>query len=378
MNSGSRGADPSGLTINEYDGYLILDDREHPIHLAWHVLPRKAANVEGNQALSLSSDGIAKVPLTNTGVGTAQLESFALLATSDNIPRGGMGMLMPTPDIRAVGINTYPVQAGFCSDQESFIWAFAINTWERQQHIFDFIVFNGARISFFLNDGRQLTWALNLATGDFKAFFFAQHSMNTGNTVLSICAEQVGLTGSDMLSRNVDMQVEAFDWYNFGPGDRVPSSGVLTVTPYGEQYYAFTEDIEPGVSKKVQTVVDSGLFPGNTPEKGLLIFTNSDRGYGRYGGATQATETFFLTAPGVADPNTCGSLNAGRCDKTPFCSWDPDDRLCLGTSSMVRNLRGNDPKADSEARRAAAAAARRLLPAATMPGFHPKGGDLKQ
>jgi hypothetical protein len=45
MNSGSQGANPAALTLNEYDGYLILDDGQHPIHLAWHVLPRKAARV---------------------------------------------------------------------------------------------------------------------------------------------------------------------------------------------------------------------------------------------------------------------------------------------------------------------------------------------
>ena len=45
MNSGSDGADPATLTTNEYDGYLVLDDGKHPIHLAWHVLPRKAARV---------------------------------------------------------------------------------------------------------------------------------------------------------------------------------------------------------------------------------------------------------------------------------------------------------------------------------------------
>ena len=45
MNSGSAGADPATLTTNEYDGYLVLDDGKHPIHLAWHVLPRKAARV---------------------------------------------------------------------------------------------------------------------------------------------------------------------------------------------------------------------------------------------------------------------------------------------------------------------------------------------
>ncbi len=44
-----------------------------------------------------------------------------------------------------------------------------------------------------ISDGRQVTWAVNLATGAATAFFFAEHSTNTGNTVLLICGEQVGI-----------------------------------------------------------------------------------------------------------------------------------------------------------------------------------------
>ena len=35
------------------------------------------------------------------------------------------------------------------------------------------------------------------------------------------------------------------------------------------------------------TVYDFGPFPGNTPELGLMLITNGDRGAGNRGGATQ-------------------------------------------------------------------------------------------
>ena len=114
MNSGSEGANPDALTINEYDGYLILDDGSHPIHLAWHVLPRKAANVVGRTNLTLQH-GTDVVALTNNGVGAAQNDAYSLLAISPDQPEGGLGEQSPTPDIRAVGINTFPVPAGYCS-----------------------------------------------------------------------------------------------------------------------------------------------------------------------------------------------------------------------------------------------------------------------
>jgi hypothetical protein len=86
------------------------------------------------------------------------------------------------------------------------------------------------------------------------------------------------------------MAVFAQDFYYGGPGDLIDG---LTVTPLGEQYFGITTDI-PGKSVGTMTVVDFGLFPGNTPEQGLMLVTNGDRGSGFHGGATQATEALLF------------------------------------------------------------------------------------
>ena len=101
MNSGSNGANPSVLTLNEYDGYLVLDDGKQPIHLAWHVLPRKAAQVTPDTNTIVPGSFPQVIGLDNTGVGTAQNDAYALLAIGDNLPEGGVGAGMPTPDSRA-------------------------------------------------------------------------------------------------------------------------------------------------------------------------------------------------------------------------------------------------------------------------------------
>jgi minor extracellular serine protease Vpr len=308
MNSGSAGADPGALTATEYDGYVVLDDGENPIHLPWHVLPRKAAEVKARQTLTFEG-GVDTVSLNNIGVGTAQNDAYALIATSPDIPEGDRGEQSPTPDIRAVGVNTFPVPANFCSTQPSFVWAFAVNTWERQAHLLpvshqiwldtnqdgvdDYVVLNRDASGLgTISDGRQLAWALNLETGAASAFFFAEHSTNTGNTALYICAEQVGLTGTDMLATNVDVDVVAQDFYFGGPGDAVED---LTITPLGERYLGIPEDLAGG-SDGVMDVIDFGPFPGNTDELGVMLFTNGDRGAGNRGGATQDTEAMLFLA----------------------------------------------------------------------------------
>jgi hypothetical protein len=310
MNSGSQGANPAVLTANEYDGYLVLDDGSHAIHLAWHVLPRRDARVEA-ETLSLEGGDPQEIGLTNKGVGTAQNDAYSLLALSPDMPEGGLGEQSPTPDIRAVGITTFLVPPGFCSADSSFVWAFAVNTWETQQHLLpvshqiwldtnrdgldDYVVLN--RDASGLNtitDGRQLSWALNLSTGAASAFFFAEHSTNTGNTVLLICAEQIGMSGADVLATNVDMDVVAQDFYYGGPGDLIEG---LTVTPLGEQYFGAPNDV-PGNSHDSAglTVYDFGPWPGNTPELGVMLVTNGDRGAGARGGATPDTEALLFLA----------------------------------------------------------------------------------
>ena len=311
MNSGSEGANPAALNYNEFDGYLVLNDGGHQINIPWHVLPRKAARVIPTTNKLMSNGAPQVIGLNNTGVGTAQNDSYALLATSPDIPEGAWGEGAPTPDIRAVGINTFPVPAGFCLDQESFVWAFAINTWERQEHLLpvshqvyldinrdgvdDYVILNrDASGLSTIADGRQLTWALDLATGSASAWFYTEHATNTGNTVLTVCAEQVGLTAADMLATNVDMDVVAQDFYFGGPGDLIEG---LTVTPLGERFVGSAADV-PGRTKDPAAlqVTDYGLFPGNTPERGLLLFTNGDRGAARRGGATEKTEALIFLA----------------------------------------------------------------------------------
>jgi hypothetical protein len=312
MNSGSNGADPVGLTLNEYDGYLVLDDGSQPLHLPWHVLPRKAAEVVPTATELVPGSFPQEIGLDNQGVGTAQNDAFALLAVSDEQPRGGRGEQSPTPDIRAVGINTFPVPAGFCSANPSFLWAFAVNTHERQQHLLpvshqvwldtnqdgtdDYVVLNrDASGPDTISDGRQLSWVLDLTTGSLSAFFFAEHATNTGNTVLYICGEQIGMNADDLLATQVDMDVIAQDFYYGGPGDSVEG---LTVTPLGERFYGVPDDVPGNTDAPAGLAVyDFGAFPGNTDELGLLLFTNGDRGAGNRGGATQNTEALLFLAP---------------------------------------------------------------------------------
>ena len=315
MNSGSGANNHTLLRANEYDGYVVFHSAQETITLPWHVLPRKDALVltPYGQSLRFGADGSGSVKLANIGVGTAQPNAYSLIAVSANLPQGGKGQQSPTPDIRAIGVNTVVDSPDFVTGCDAqFYWEFAINSWERQtmptdaiydvlldidgDGIADWDVFNfDLSLSNSLSDGRQVTWAIDTKTGTLaSAFFFVEHSTNSANTVLRVCGEQVGLASADILTRNVGVTVFASDFFFGGPGDEVDG---LTITPFGEQFVGFGADV-PAAKSGTLSVFDFGAFPGNTPELGLMLFNNSDRGPTSRGGATRRTETLYLSRPG--------------------------------------------------------------------------------
>jgi hypothetical protein len=71
----------------------------------------------------------------------------------------------------------------------------------------------------------------------------------------------------------------------------------MTITPFGEQFFGIADDLAAGASGTL-SAFDFGPFPGNTPELGLMVITNGDRGSASRGGATQETEALLFARPG--------------------------------------------------------------------------------
>lgn len=319
MNAGPDGNNPVPLTLQEYDGYLVFDKvalfgKPERFTLPWHVLPRKSANthVSSGKTWKPAGAGVGTIRLQNRGVGAAQLNGYSLLATSPNTPPGGRGENAPLPDLRSVGVTTFPVPAEVCTS--GYLWSFAVNGWEREtlplavDHRISLDTNNdGAEDYWLLNrdltldtldDGRQLAWSVNLATGDAEAFWFVEHPTNSSTTVLNACLEQFGLTAADVDARRlVGISVYADDFYFGGPGDAIEG---LTLVPFGERYFAAPDADLPGNTSGNVTVYDFGQVPGTTPELGVMIQTDADRcaSANNCGGATPATETLLVAPPG--------------------------------------------------------------------------------
>lgn len=289
LNSGSSAMNPAPLTLHEYDGYLWFQDlaaaADAPqMHMPWQVLPRQSGNVVASANTFTPVDGMATVDLTNTGVGPVYVDTYSLIGTSpDNPAQAPLGGSAPIIDLKAAGIATYAVPAGYCSSSASYLVVLAVSTWERQVLLgpeaeydwyldvnqdgtWDYVVYNYFN-SYSAGDYRSVTKVVNLATNTVSAWFYADHGTNDSNTAMPFCAEQIG--GVANIGKPWTVDVIAWDvwWGNYG--DDI--SGMV-VTPGLERFWGVVNDIAPG-GTETMTVYDFGATPNST-ETGVLAFLN--------------------------------------------------------------------------------------------------------
>lgn len=286
MNSGPDGANPDTLTLNEYDGYIDLEGNDgSAIHLAWHMLPRKAGNIK---VVPFESEH----RLFNLGVGMTEVTAYSLLAGNGDLPEGGTGGQNPAPDFRYLGYSSYSVDAGVCGAAQSFVLALAVNTWEKQTHaeapasfqfyldtdrngVDDFLVYSGDVVSSDLSDGRNAVWVQDLASNDRTAYFYTDHRTNSANTVLMLCGEQIGMTAANA-GTAIGMKANSVDTYF--TGKTKDSIEGMIISPLAERHIgdfsgSGNQTSIPFRGISSLDVVDTGSKAGGT-EKGLLLLYN--------------------------------------------------------------------------------------------------------
>ena len=330
LDSGPAAVDPRALDLLEYDGYLSFnnlashrDDRKQ-LHVAWQVLPRLSGNTTA-ASTSLVADGTfaglpaADTTLTNHGVGTATIDQYSLVGTSPILPPAVRGSNQPVIDIKAVGVQTFPVPANTaCDTVDSFVYVIAFSAWERetigsypgQFAAFldvsgtpdpDFVVFNAPLSNpGTTGDVRTLAWVENLDTGDASAFFFADHGTNDSNMVLPFCADQIGLDAT-AIGGSLTMTAAAFDAYYTGNLTDLITD--IPVVPGGERFLGIfngtdvaSGDVAPGATADL-AIVDFGSAGTNPSETGVLLLLNAGRGDTR-GGALKGRDALQIQVTG--------------------------------------------------------------------------------
>ena len=218
LNGGSQGGNGPLLDGPEFDGYVNISDGRDDIHLAWQVLPHKAAEVRAvNKQVTLIGEDVGLLTLQNTSaVLPGRLDLFSLTGTSPRIPKKDLpedGDDFAVIDLASVGVRAVNVGGGVLGVQ------FAINTFGQRAHPnypaefdifidsnndgeFDFLVFNAENGGFGAT-GQNVVGVFNLTTGTVSVFFFNDADLNSANVIMTAPLAALGLTPSTQFTFSV-------------------------------------------------------------------------------------------------------------------------------------------------------------------------------
>jgi subtilisin family serine protease len=263
LNGGSRGGDGFRLQDFEFDGYLNISDATDNVHLAWHILPHRAAAVTPATNEAVLAGGTTTVQLSNTdGAVDGRVDVFSLLGTSGKIQKKflpGPGDNFAVVDLKSVGARLVGIGGG------NFGIQFSINTFGERAHpnypaefdiyidanrdgTADAVIFNVENGGFAVT-GQNVVAAGPLPAGPFVVSFFSDADLNSGNIILTAPLSALGLTPGTQF----DFSVFAFDNY---------FTGALTDAIVGKTYTAGTP-----------RYAGSGIPPGGVPAGGSSTLT---------------------------------------------------------------------------------------------------------
>jgi len=221
LNGGSQGGNGQFLNALELDGEITISDAQDTIHLPWHMLPHRAADVSSCDDDIDLRDGAGTVRLRNDGAVDGRFDVFAWTGTSKKIKK----RLLPQPGDNFAVIDLGRVGVRMLGSNIQF----AISTFGKRAHpnypaefdIYidsnrdgtpDFVVFNLENGGFGAT-GQNVVEVVNLATGAAVGiFFFADADLDSSNMIMTAPLSAVGLTSTSQF----DFSIFAFDNYFTG------------------------------------------------------------------------------------------------------------------------------------------------------------------
>ena len=225
LNKGATGNSGTLLTNQEYDGYINIDGGENnTVHLAWQILPKKAAYVMPSPLqVYLKTRDTAPLKLTNRAAfQDADVDIFALVDDSPNIynyevfddlsfiqyctggvfPGGapGPGCNQTMIDLKQVGVRDFDnayVEFGITI----YDFPYRASQYPAQFYVFidtdrngtdDYYVYN-TELSGFGASGQNVVYVCSYATGRCSAYFYTDSGFNTQNWILTVPAAAIGV-----------------------------------------------------------------------------------------------------------------------------------------------------------------------------------------
>lgn len=284
LNGGTQGGNGAVLLALEYDGYVSIKDERDDVHVAWQVLPHRAAEVRAvNRTVTIPSGDNGLLTLQNiSDVLDGRVDVFAWTGSSPKVPGEdlpGAGDNAAVIDLASVGvrlvgtnlliaINTHGQRAHPAYPAE-FDVEFDVNL----DGTADFVAFtteNGG----FAATGQTAVATGPLPAGPFILRTFADADLNSANMIMVVPLATVGATPSTKMS----ISVFAIDNYFTGlPTDSIEDM-VLTPDKLRFSVAGVPSTGVPANGNSVLTVAPVvGGDDASPSQKGLLLMYRDAR-----------------------------------------------------------------------------------------------------
>ena len=284
LNGGLRGGDGYRLQGVEFDGYINVSDATDNVHVAWQILPHRAAAVTPASTSVELSGGTGTLALSNAGGAVdGRVDVFSLLGTSGRIPPPRLpqdGDNYAVIDLKDFGARLVSIGAGQYGIQ------FAVNTFGTRAHpnypaefdvyldtnrdgTDDFVIYNAQNGS----TGQNVVAVVRLTTGTGGIFFYTDADLDSGNAILTAPLSAMDMTPSTQF----DVSVYAFD--NYFTGNLTDAITGMTYTA-GTPRYApdnYTPVVPAGGSVSLGISAVAGGDVASPSQSGLLLLYRDAR-----------------------------------------------------------------------------------------------------
>jgi len=309
LNGGSNGGTGALLQTVEYAGYLTLTAGSETIHVPWHILPHKAANVTPTVSSVNLAGNPQPLPLSNTaGVLSGLTDVFSLTGTGTQFPAS----VLPAPgddfaviNLRAVGVRLVCLNST-CS---SFGAQFAINTFGQRSHPDvpaefdvhidvnndgndDFVIFNEdiGLATTGTNSGQNGVFVADLAAGTASGpYFYAIADLDSANMIYTVPLSALKSTTSGLsLNYNTPFTFSVLAFDNYYTGNLTDIIAGMQYELDMPQYYTDSDEVSVSSAGTALTVIPNnaanvyftGPYNGNSPSQTglLLMYTDAKNG----------------------------------------------------------------------------------------------------
>jgi len=271
--AGSAGAG-SLLNAPEFDGLIIAESAKEKLHLAWHVLPHRSANVTARGTLG-DTPGTSTLRLTNTSrVLDGTVDVYGLTGTSDRLPDptpggpGTPGSNAAVVDLAAVGVRDDATNVQFAIANQNRL---AIPSYPAEYDVYvdtdrdgtpDYLVYN-SELNGFGTTAQAVVSVRNLKTNATAPVNYVVTDFDNAVQVFTVPLAALGLSAGSRF----DFDVLAGDAYFSGLiTDRIEN---MSWTVGGAKYVAGPTVTVPARSTTSLTVTTRAGGPSS--ESGLLL-----------------------------------------------------------------------------------------------------------